>query len=203
MGLTSELRLSANKNGKIEERLVSNIQELLVVFDHILAEEESNICSNDSSPDEATCDICGADIFQGFFECRTCVEVDSAEGGYIVCPGCYVEGRSCKHQIMQPMQRRPIKLLLDTRKEAIEVVDTYEKHYGRTLQISKWVRAFTQLCNIVSYSAASDINNSYLRTFRAALVLLDIYKTKTKVGIAVFVGRPFADPAIWITIEYN
>ena len=137
LGLTSELRLSANKNGKIEERLVSNIQELLVVFDHILAEEESNICSNDSSPDEATCDICGADIFQGFFECRTCVEVDSAEGGYIVCPGCYVEGRSCKHQIMQPMQRRPIKLLLDTRKEAIEVVDTYEKHYGRTLQISK------------------------------------------------------------------
>ena len=137
LGLTSELRLSANKNGKIEERLVSNIQELLVVFDHILAEEESNICSNDPSPDEATCDICGADIFQGFFECRTCVEVDSAEGGYIVCPGCYVEGRSCKHQIMQPMQRRPIKLLLDTRKEAIEVVDTYEKHYGRTLQISK------------------------------------------------------------------
>ena len=49
---------------------------------------------------------------------------------------------------------------------------------------------------MVSYSAASDINDSYLRTFRAALVLLDIYKTKTKVSITVSVRRPFADPVI-------
>lgn len=49
---------------------------------------------------------------------------------------------------------------------------------------------------MVSYSAASDINNKYLRTFRAALVLLDIYKSKTVVGIAASLRRPFADPAI-------
>ena len=67
--------------GKREEHLVSNIQELLVVFDHVLADTHSN----DPSPDEANitgdivCDICGADIFQGFLECRICVEVDSAE----------------------------------------------------------------------------------------------------------------------------
>jgi hypothetical protein len=41
---------------------------------------------------------------------------------------------------------------------------------------------------MVSYPATSDINDSYLRTFRAALVLLDIYKTKSKVGIAVSVS---------------
>lgn len=140
LGLTTDLRrLLAQKNGE----LVSNIQELLVVFDHILAEEESDTHSNDPSLDEANitenivCDICGADIFQGFFECRTCVEVNSAEGGYTVCPGCYVEGRSCKHQIMQPMQRRSFKTLLNTRMEAIQVVDMYERFHGRTFQLSK------------------------------------------------------------------
>ena len=39
-----------------------------------------------------------------------------------------------------------------------------------------------------------DTNNSYLRTFRAALVLLDIYKMK--VGVAVTLRRPCADTAI-------
>jgi hypothetical protein len=133
-GLTSDLL--AHKNGE----LVSNIQELLVVFDHILAEEESDTHCNNPFLDiteNVVCDICGADVFQGFFECRTCVEVDSAEGGYTVCPGCYAEGRSCEHQIMQPMQRRSFKSLLDTREEAIKVVDMYERRYGRTFQLNK------------------------------------------------------------------
>ena len=141
LGLTTDLHRLAHTHG--QEYLVSNIQELLGVFDRILAEEESDTHSNDPSLDEVkitehiTCDICGADIFQGFFECRTCVEVDSAEGGYAVCPGCYAEGRSCKHQIMQPMQCRPFESLLNTRIEAIQVVDTYERRYGRTFQLSK------------------------------------------------------------------
>ena len=135
-GLTDDLRKLLHTNG--QENLASNIRELLVVFDRILAEEESD------TPDEANsiaenvvCDCCGADIFQGFFECRTCVEADSAEGSYTVCPGCYAEGRSCKHQIMQPMQRRPFKSLLDTRTTAIQIVDMYERRYGRTFQLSK------------------------------------------------------------------
>ena len=141
LGLTEELGRLAHTNGR--GYLVSDIRELLVVFDRILAEEESDIHSNNSFPDEASitenivCDVCGADIFQGFFECRTCVEVDSAEEGYVVCPGCYAEGRSCKHQIMQPMQCQPFKSLLDTRREAIQVVDMYESRYGRTFQLSK------------------------------------------------------------------
>ena len=141
LGLIAELRQSAHTNG--QEYLVSNIRELLVVFDRILADEESDTHSNDSSPDEANstenivCDICGSDVFQGFFECRTCIEVDSAEGGYVVCPGCYVEGRSCEHRIMQPMQCRPFKSLLNMRIEAIQVVDMYERRYGRTFQLSE------------------------------------------------------------------
>ena len=139
LGLTADLRrLAPHTNGG--ENLVSNIRELLVIFDRILAEEESDthpFLDQANITDHIICDICGADIFQGFFECRRCVEVDSVEGGYTVCPGCYAEGRSCKHQIMQPMQRRPFKSLLNTRKEAILVVDTYERRYGRTFQLSK------------------------------------------------------------------
>jgi hypothetical protein len=48
-----------------------------------------------------------------------------------------VEGRSCKHQIMQPIQRRSFKFLLDTRKEAIQAVDRFERRYGRTFQPGK------------------------------------------------------------------
>jgi hypothetical protein len=137
LGLTKELRLLAHTNG--QDDLVSNIQELLVVFDRILAEEESDIPSLDEAniTENVICDICGADIFQGFFECRTCVEVDSAETSYTVCPGCYAEGRSCKHEVMQPMQCWPFKFLLNTREEAIQVVDMYERRYGRTFQPSK------------------------------------------------------------------
>lgn len=143
LGLTSDLRQLEHKDGKGEEHLISNINELLVVFDHILAEEEFNTHSNVPSLDKGNlteiidCDFCGADVFQGFFECRTCVEIDSAEGGFNICPGCYVEGRSCKHQIMQPMQRRPFKCLMDDRKEVIQVVDRYERRYGRTFKYSK------------------------------------------------------------------
>ena len=142
MGLTKDLRNQLHTNG--QEDLVSNIRELLVVFDRTLAEEESDTHRDDLSPGEANsvaenivCDVCGADIFQGFFECRICVEADSAEGGYVVCPGCYVEGRSCTHQVMQPMQRRPFNSLLETRTEAIQVVNMYERRYGRTFQLSK------------------------------------------------------------------
>ena len=66
--------------GKREKRLVSNIQELLVVFDHILADTHSN----DPSPDEAnTTEDIVCDIFQGFFECRTCVAVDSDSAEWV------------------------------------------------------------------------------------------------------------------------
>ena len=153
LGLINDFRSLQNTNApnssnqdreKQLEFLVSNIWELRVVFDRILAEEESNASTDETSPNEANstaeeivCDCCGADIFQSFFECSTCVEADSAEGGYVVCGGCFAEGRSCKCEIMRPMQRRSFKSLLATRKEAIQVVDEYERHRGKTFQPSK------------------------------------------------------------------
>ncbi|KAF8798182.1 hypothetical protein BYT27DRAFT_6922620 [Phlegmacium glaucopus] len=186
LGLTMELRSllqhtdapnsSDNDKGKQQESLPSNIiQKLLVLYDHILAEEfethreempRSSVNEGNSIEDEhILCDFCGGDIFQSFFECRTCVEADSAEGGYVVCPGCYAEGRSCKCHIMQRMQRQQFKILLDTRKEAIQVVDMYERRHGRSFKPSD------DYC---------DINNhNYPRIFSAACVLLDIRMKKS------------------------
>jgi hypothetical protein len=73
-----------------------------------------------------TCDFCGADVFQSFFECRTCVDPGQLRGsgtvapgyGYDVCGGCYAEGRSCKCGTMDPTQCRPFEELLHHRKKA-------------------------------------------------------------------------------------
>ncbi|KAF9469170.1 hypothetical protein BDZ94DRAFT_1279126 [Collybia nuda] len=80
-----------------------------------------------------TCDFCGADIFQSFFECRTCVNTQELQGrrrtlpgdGYVVCPSCYSEGRSCKCRIMDPTQCRPFEELLQHRKKARNALHLY------------------------------------------------------------------------------
>ena len=72
------------------------------------------------------CDFCGADIFQSFFECKQCSA--SPEGwtrpgdGLLICPACYVEGRSCMCDDMQPVQCRPLQVLIDDRNRAAAAV---------------------------------------------------------------------------------
>ncbi|OBZ75450.1 hypothetical protein A0H81_04353 [Grifola frondosa] len=81
-------------------------------------------------PCNFACDFCGADIFQSFFECRNCAAI--AEGdiqqepslgdGVWFVPSCYVEGRSCLCEDMQPAQCRPFDSLLRDRNQAAEVL---------------------------------------------------------------------------------
>ena len=72
------------------------------------------------------CDFCGADIFQSFFECRRCRADDAEEvqigDGLLVCPTCYVEGRTCSCDDMEPRQCRPFDVLLQDRNEAASVL---------------------------------------------------------------------------------
>lgn len=80
-----------------------------------------------------TCDFCDTDVFQSFFECLKCIpglsEVSNerrgepAHGdGLIVCSSCYVEGRSCRCEAMQPMQCRSFSELLRDRNDALMVL---------------------------------------------------------------------------------
>ncbi|KAJ7741546.1 hypothetical protein DFH07DRAFT_53923 [Mycena maculata] len=112
---------------------------LISLFDSILIDEYSKetkgmpklVASSpfsanggdDSEAGQLTCDYCGADVFQSFFECRSCVDGGSAEAGagFVVCPGCYVEGRSCQCEAMEPMQYRPFADLLAVRGKAVDL----------------------------------------------------------------------------------
>ncbi|TBU37938.1 hypothetical protein BD309DRAFT_875388 [Dichomitus squalens] len=72
------------------------------------------------------CDFCGADIFQSFFECRECSaapeECTRPGDGLLICPACYVEGRSCACDRMEPVQCRPLQILIDDRNRAAAVL---------------------------------------------------------------------------------
>lgn len=73
------------------------------------------------------CDFCGADIFQSFFECSKCHEGGPALArpghGLIICPTCYIEGRSCDCQEMAPKQYRYFSKLLEDRNLAADALN--------------------------------------------------------------------------------
>ncbi|KAJ6623520.1 hypothetical protein B0H10DRAFT_2331770 [Mycena sp. CBHHK59/15] len=75
-----------------------------------------------------TCDFCGSDVFQSFFECRSCVDGGKAElgHGFVTCPGCYVEGRSCRCEVMEPMQCHSFDQLLQLRQRATALIKTWK-----------------------------------------------------------------------------
>ena len=85
------------------------------------------------------CDFCGADIFQSFFECRTCsgspTEWTQPGDGFLICSACYVEGRSCACDEMEPMQCRPLQVLIDDRNRAASACRQFgASATGETLQ---------------------------------------------------------------------
>lgn len=123
-----------------------NLKQLVCLFDDILIAEAS--ISRDSMPhisqsgvshtDNLHCDFCGADIFQSFFECDSCLPVSSSSvsggvlpvgDGLILCPSCYVEGRTCQCGNMQPVQCRPFGYLLGIRDRAVKAIQCVNNDY--------------------------------------------------------------------------
>jgi hypothetical protein len=141
-------------------RLKKELRQLINLFDDVLGEEYSKdhnqlfqmaaplSFSDESSEGSATppttqdgisrviCDFCGTDIFQSFFECRKCVAAPgsgseaASDEGLAICPSCYVEGRSCRCEIMHPMQHRPFSELLHDRNIAVKVLQHSELEGG-------------------------------------------------------------------------
>ncbi|KAF7338185.1 hypothetical protein MVEN_02043400 [Mycena venus] len=143
---------------------------LLLLFDSILIEEYSPGANNmrqladpdktDEESEQIACDFCGADIFLSFFECRSCVSGGRrAEpgGGFHICPGCYVEGRTCACEVMSPVQCRYVDKLFKARARAVDL--------------------FRVCSELVHRRSDSVLSNQELRTdgrlglFRAAIVL--------------------------------
>lgn len=117
---------------------ISNLKALLSLYDCILAEEYAPgndnmhhvIAQKNGSDDEdhLSCDFCGGDIFQSFFDCGKCTE---DENHLQICSGCFVEGRHCKCQHMRSMQYRNFKELVEIRDRAENVIRQYEERRGR------------------------------------------------------------------------
>lgn len=120
--------LSASNPGRsVEDQLIGKLSETLSLYDAIISDEYSPLSSGTdvTAQERTTCDFCGADVFQSFFECRKCTTSQSGSsdhGSYVVCAGCYVEGRSCKCLIMEPMQCRPFDDLLSVRRQTVKVL---------------------------------------------------------------------------------
>ncbi|KAL5532641.1 hypothetical protein ACEPAF_4415 [Sanghuangporus sanghuang] len=82
--------------------------------------------------DGLTCDFCGADIFQSFFECQRCF---NGEDNLIVCPGCYIEGRTCSCTIMTPTQQFPMDLLFGVQNRAQRLLNF--DGYGKVVKATE------------------------------------------------------------------
>ncbi|KAI6150523.1 hypothetical protein BKA82DRAFT_122733 [Pisolithus tinctorius] len=142
----------------------SKLKQLIRLFDDVLAQEYtsqhaslahiSNV--SDSEPisfDGIHCDFCGADIFQSFFECGKCLPLSSWNSeesrivllgdGLVLCPSCYVEGRTCQCGEMQPVQCRVVDELLQRRDRAVKAICRFEsladQELGYFSEHPKWV----------------------------------------------------------------
>ncbi|KAK0451024.1 hypothetical protein EV421DRAFT_1899252 [Armillaria borealis] len=123
-------------------KVVANrLSTLLRLFDYILTNEcppeniqiptisETSGCDENDEDVHVVCDFCGADAFQSFFECHTCVPsnpessaIATHGNGYTICPACYSEGRSCRCETMKAVQCRPFKVLVQERQKTIKVL---------------------------------------------------------------------------------
>ncbi|KAK1236012.1 hypothetical protein PQX77_000781 [Marasmius sp. AFHP31] len=128
---TKELR-EQNKN----TTPAKNLTTVAALYDYILRAEYCSqprimdtIKSNSADPD-LQCDFCGADIFQSFFYCKDCVQEQTKviEDSFILCPGCYIEGRTCKCGTLKPGQLRPFSDLLAARTASHAVL----RHFWNT-----------------------------------------------------------------------
>ncbi|KAF9227649.1 hypothetical protein BS17DRAFT_774094 [Gyrodon lividus] len=122
------------------------LKQLVVLFDDVLASDYST--TRDSMPhvsqsgsihkDDLHCDFCGADVFQSFFECDSCTPMPSSEAsgilavgdGLVLCPLCYVEGRTCRCGETQPVQCRPFSDLLETRDRAVRAIQPVDNNFA-------------------------------------------------------------------------
>lgn len=104
----------------------SSLRILIPLLDDIINSEYDPghlalpMCTQSSLPG---CDFCGADIFQSFFECSACLDLDAdPPRPYQMCAGCYVEGRKCACGGLGPTQRMPFDTLIAARNKGARLI---------------------------------------------------------------------------------
>ena len=107
-----------------ESTLACVVRELITLvrlFDEVLLEEyckdHSLLDSPDIHQDRLTCSFCGSCLFLSSFFCNGCSEATS--GRVLICPGCYVEGRTCHCDAMHAVRLGDFQGTLQDRNNAV------------------------------------------------------------------------------------
>lgn len=102
-------------------RVVQDLHTLVRLFDEVLLEE---YCNDHGSLDSAdirwgclTCSFCGSCLFLSSFLCSGCSQ--ETPRPVLVCVGCYVEGRSCRCDALNPIRLGDFKGVLQDRNNAV------------------------------------------------------------------------------------
>lgn len=81
------------------------LMSLVNLLDHILVKEYKPSCGQFHIVDRLeVCDFCGADIFQSFFRCDSCLDSAASSHGVTLCAICYVVSRTCHCMNMHSTQ---------------------------------------------------------------------------------------------------
>ena len=107
--------------------VVQDVQDLKILvrlLDEVLLDE---YCNDHGSLDSAdiqqgclACSFCGSCLFLSSFYCRRCSQGDSAP--LLVCAGCYVDGRSCNCDVMDPVRVGNFQDVLRDRNYAVDSI---------------------------------------------------------------------------------
>ncbi|KAF5373885.1 hypothetical protein D9758_000647 [Tetrapyrgos nigripes] len=123
---------------------------------HFVSKRHDDVC-------DLSCDFCGADIFQSYFGCLDCVPAEAWEDGCVICPGCYIEGRSCRCGKMEPVQFRDFSALKKVRISAQETLQRIWK---------------TGIGQPVSFESEESLFDGTRGTFRAGCLSARYRKTQ-------------------------
>ncbi|KAM6500372.1 hypothetical protein JOM56_003386 [Amanita muscaria] len=189
-------RRANSRQGTRQRKHIEFLRRLLSLYDDILDDERPHpgadlryICDSskpsprnidnpqDIEEDRIVCDFCSADIFQSFFECNHCiVENGTAESGgaCVICPRCYVDGRTCKCGNMVAMQCRQFQILEDIRTAAVEVLGKRSQNGPDPIAQNKFngLGIFAAAC-FKYQSNLSDVNSTTVGRSRLFRTFLD------------------------------
>src|ERR1700761_2133004 len=128
--LTTYLRSLENK-APLEELPGSRpvkiefLEEILPLYRRLLYEsyDTHNASYEIISFDGEFCDFCGACLWFCAMRCTSCINLsDEGTAGthqaFLLCPACYVDGRSCFCKVMEPVQTGYFHELLDLENKA-------------------------------------------------------------------------------------
>jgi hypothetical protein len=127
--------------GQLANQAANDVQKLLELFREVILEEyypdaeilnhvikdfKHNVYDTEDYP-AFSCDFCGSDIFVSFFCCKHCSllakNTSTISDGLHICPGCYVEGRSCGcGALMEPVQCWPLRILYGDYNRAVRAL---------------------------------------------------------------------------------